>query len=71
MDTRRILDEFATAEGLPVDAIEAARAQRAVVAPDFVQAVERFVAGDRADAAAMFLVFHLLGEWRGYQRGAR
>ena len=49
---------------MPVEAIRAARANRAAVAAAFVRAVERFVAGDDADVDALFLVFHLLGEWR-------
>jgi len=64
MDATQILHEFATAESMPVDAIRAARENRAAVAPAFVQAVEQFVAGEDADADALFLVFHLLGEWR-------
>jgi hypothetical protein len=66
MDTTQILRELATAEGLPVEAIRAAREQRATLAPAFVQLIERFVAGtdSEEDADAIFLVFHLLGEWR-------
>jgi hypothetical protein len=66
MDATQILHELATAEDMPVDAIRAARANRAAVAPAFVQVIERFVAGEYADADAdaLFLVFHLLGEWR-------
>jgi hypothetical protein len=63
MDTTRILHELA-AEGLPVEAIEAAREHRGALAPAFVQEIERFVAGDHTHADALFLVFHLLGEWR-------
>ncbi len=66
MDANRVLRELATTDGLPVEAIQAAREQRAVLAPVFVRLVERFVA-DKADldeAEALFLVFHLLGEWR-------
>ncbi len=66
MDTTQILHALATVEGMPVDAIQGARENRATVAPAFVQLVERFVAGDEddEDAEALFLVFHLLGELR-------
>jgi hypothetical protein len=66
MDGTQILRELATAERLPVEAIEAARANRAAVAPAFVRAVEEFVAvtGEPENDRALFLVFHLLGEWR-------
>ena len=66
MDATQILNELATAESMPIEAIAAARADRAAVAPAFVRAVERVVAGSDApeDDAALFVVFHLLGEWR-------
>src|SRR5690349_3650038 len=64
METTQILRELATADCLPVEAIRAAREHRVEVTPAFVQEVDRFVAGDRADADAIFLIFHLLGEWR-------
>ncbi len=65
MDPTQILHELATAEDLPVEAIAAARENRAALAPAFVQEVERFVAGERhGDTRALFFLFHLLGEWR-------
>ncbi|HEY1544325.1 MAG TPA: DUF1186 domain-containing protein [Xanthobacteraceae bacterium] len=66
MDERRLLHQLATTDGLPVEAIQAASAQRATVSPAFVRLIERMVAGsaDRTDLDALFLVFHLLGEWR-------
>ena len=66
MDPVQILREFASAERLPVEAIEAARANRTAVVPVFIELVERFVAdtSEPEDDAALFLVFHLLGEWR-------
>jgi hypothetical protein len=66
MDANRILHELATTDGLPVEAIQAAREQRAALAPMFVRLVERFVAGEEneGETEALFLVFHLLGEWR-------
>ena len=64
MDTAQILHKLATTDGLPVEAIRAARENRADLVPVFVQAVERYVAGQHADVDAIFLIFHLLGEWR-------
>ena len=66
MDVTQILHELATTERLPVEAIEAARADRAAVVPAFVRMVEQYAAGsdDIEDIGALFLVFHLLGEWR-------
>jgi hypothetical protein len=66
MDARQILHELATAEDLPVDAIAAARANRAAMVPVFIRMIERFVAGsdDVENVGALFLIFHLLGEWR-------
>jgi hypothetical protein len=66
MDATQILRELATIDRLPVEAIQAARANRAALVPAFVQAVEQFVAdtGAPENDAALFLVFHLLGEWR-------
>ena len=66
MDESHILHQLATTDGLPVEAIQAARAQRAILTPAFVRVVERVAAGsaDPNDVDALFLVFHLLGEWR-------
>ena len=66
MDATQILDELASIDGLPAEAIEAARANRAALVPAFIRRIEQFVADDEipADADALFVVFHLLGEWR-------
>jgi hypothetical protein len=64
MDTTEILRAFATAEGMPVEAIRAARENRAALAPAFVREIDKYVAGEHAEAEALFFVFHLLGEWR-------
>jgi hypothetical protein len=62
----RILEDLAAAEGLPVDAIRAADANRASVAPVFVRTIKRYVVGETAPSMeeAVFFVFHLLGQWR-------
>ena len=67
MDIPIIIERLAQAEAPPEDVIEAAREQRAAVAPAFVDLVERYLAGEPSAAAmegALFYVFHLLGEWR-------
>jgi Protein of unknown function (DUF1186)/SEC-C motif len=67
MDIPSILDQLAHAEGMPADAILAAREQRAAVAPALIDLIERYLDGD-GDAfaleGALFYAFHLLGEWR-------
>jgi hypothetical protein len=66
MDATQILSELASIDGLPVEAIEAARADRAALVPAFLRLIEQFVAGGEVpeEADAVFVVFHLLGEWR-------
>jgi len=67
MDVQEILEKLSKDEGLPVEAIRAADADRAAVLPAFLQAVEDYVAGDEAARAkpwAIFFIFHLLGSWR-------
>src|ERR1051326_7382708 len=66
MDATQIVHELAEAERLPVEAIQAARAERTAVAPGFVRGVEQAVRGEVSFEGyrALFLIFHLLGEWR-------
>jgi Protein of unknown function (DUF1186)/SEC-C motif len=67
MEPHAILYHLAHAEGLPEDAIRAAREQRDGTAPALVDFVERYLRGEaraREEEAALFFVFHLLGEWR-------
>jgi hypothetical protein len=66
MDATQILREFAACREIPVDALRAAGADRGTVAPVFVRAIERYLAGNAEPYVndALFMVFHLLGEWR-------
>jgi hypothetical protein len=66
MDATQIVRELASIDGLPTEAIEAARADRAALVPAFVRLIEQFVAGGEVpeEVDAVFVVFHLLGEWR-------
>jgi hypothetical protein len=67
MDVERILEELTNYEGLPVEAIRAADADRAAVVPIFLQVIENYLSGDaaaRAQPSPIFFIFHMLGSWR-------
>jgi hypothetical protein len=66
MDAAQILREFGQMERLPEEAIRAAGADRASVAPIFLQTIERYLleGGDISVQYALFFIFHVLGEWR-------
>jgi hypothetical protein len=67
MELPLIIDGLAHADGLPEDAIRAARERRVAAAPAFVDLIERYLAGEAEALAlegALFFIFHLLGEWR-------
>ena len=65
MDADRIIEALSDGEGLPVDAIRAAQANRETMAPVFLRRIDDFLASEAsADPKALSLMFHLLGEWR-------
>jgi hypothetical protein len=66
MTTEQILEGLNDPDGLPVEAIEAARANRDAVVAAVLKEIESVVAsGDmRIGANALFVAVHLLGEWR-------
>lgn len=67
MEINEILRQFAESRALPIEAIEAARARREECVPAFLQVVEDAMAGKMATSdvdSPIFLVFHMLGEWR-------
>jgi hypothetical protein len=66
MHAPQILEEFGQIQRLPVEAIRAANADRAAVAPFFLKTVERYLSqgGDSSVHKALFFIFHMLGEWR-------
>jgi hypothetical protein len=66
MEEAQILRGLAGRDGVAFDAIHAARAQRAVMGPVFLHVIERYLDGkpEPHDEDALFLIFHLLGEWR-------
>jgi len=66
MDAAQILDRLAFQERLPVEALGDASADRTRVAPIFVDVIEQYLSpgGNGAARDSLFLIFHLLGEWR-------
>jgi len=67
MNIETILQELAQPEGLPVEAIRAAEADRTAAVPAFLQVVEDYLAASSAQREKpnpLFFIFHLLGSWR-------
>jgi hypothetical protein len=65
MDAAKLVAQLAYPGELPVEAIQTARAHRTDVAPVFVETIENFVSGaDRSTIDSIWVIFHLLGEWR-------
>jgi Protein of unknown function (DUF1186)/SEC-C motif len=67
MDATEILDQFTNVEGLPREALQAACVQRAEMVPRFLAAIEGYLNREpaaRKPPTPLFLIFHLLGEWR-------
>jgi hypothetical protein len=60
----QILDRLGVGEGLPVDAIRAADANRAAMVPLFLRAFEHAETAAPSLQHALFFAFHLLGQWR-------
>src|ERR1700722_18009481 len=66
MDALQVVEALSEWDGLPVDAIRAAQANRETMAPVFLRSIEEFLSleGEPVSPAALFFMFHLLGEWR-------
>jgi hypothetical protein len=67
MDVQEILEQLTNHDGLPVEAIRAAEADRATMVPVFLEAIETFISAsteERAKPSPIFFIFHLLGSWR-------
>ena len=66
MDAFQVVEALSEWEWLPVDAIRAAQADRDTMAPVFLRSIEEFLSleGEPVGPAALFFMFHLLGEWR-------
>ena len=66
MEPLQILQALNEQGRLPVEAIRAARSKRGAIVPLVLQEVDEFIANGRTQIGedALFLAFHLLGEWR-------
>jgi hypothetical protein len=66
MDEAQVVEELSTWQRLPVEAIRAAQADRATMVPIFLRRIDEFLSleGELVPPAALFFMFHLLGEWR-------
>jgi hypothetical protein len=66
MDRWQVLRELNGRNGLPVEAIRAARANRDTMVPMFLQCIDDCLTsqGVSSSRSSLFLIFHLLGEWR-------
>jgi hypothetical protein len=66
MEPLQILEALNERGRLPVEAINAARAARDAIVPLMLQDIEEYIATGRTQIGedALFLAFHLLGEWR-------
>jgi hypothetical protein len=51
-------------EGIPVEAIRAATADRTIVAPLLLEAIDRCEPTSEVEENGLFIAFHLLGQWR-------
>jgi hypothetical protein len=60
----QILDQLGSGQGLPVDAIRAANANRAAMVPLFLTAFDQAETASPSMQDALFFAFHLLGQWR-------
>jgi hypothetical protein len=66
MTPDEILAGLAADRPFPFAAVEAARRDRAAMVPLFIAQIEKSIAGTASEIEqkAIFLIFHLLGEWR-------
>jgi hypothetical protein len=65
MDPAKLVAQLAYHGKLPVEAIHEPRACRAEMTPILVETIDKFVSGaDRSTIESIWVIFHLLGEWR-------
>jgi hypothetical protein len=60
----QILDQLGSGDGMPTEAIRAATADRTIVAPLLLEAIDRCEPTSEVDENGLFIAFHLLGQWR-------
>jgi Protein of unknown function (DUF1186)/SEC-C motif len=58
------LEQLGSGEGLPIEAIRIATADRATVAPLLIEAIDRYEPKSEVEENGLFIAFHLLGQWR-------
>jgi hypothetical protein len=59
----QILEQLGSGDGMPVEAIRAATADRATVTPLLLDAIDRYDPTSEEEENALFIAFHLLGQW--------
>lgn len=64
IDTAKILKRLGSGEGMPVEAIRAATADRTIVTPLLLDAIERYDPKSEEEDKALFIAFHLFGQWQ-------
>ena len=60
----QIIERLGSGEGMPIEAIRAATADRARVTPLLLDAIDRYDPKSEEEDNALFIAFHLLGQWR-------
>src|SRR5258708_34342796 len=60
----QIIRQLGSGEGMPTEAIRAAMADRATVAPLLLEAIEKCEPNGEVEENGLFIAFHLLGQWR-------
>ena len=61
---QQIFEQLGSSEGMPVDAIRAADANRAAMVPLFLRAFGQTASASPSMQNGLFIAFHLLGQWR-------
>ncbi len=59
-----VLDRLGSGEGMPIEVIRAATADRAAVAPLLLDAIDRCEPKGEIEKNGIFIAFHLLAQWR-------
>ena len=59
-----MLEQLGSGEGMPIEAIRAATADREAVAPLLREAIERCEPNSEIEENGLFIAFHLLGQWQ-------
>jgi len=60
----QILEQLGSGAGLPTEAIRAATADRTIVTPQLLEAIDGCESPSDVEENGLFIAFHLLGQWR-------